>query len=621
MSASTTILGVPADERAQAEAASWKQFLESGSQPQFCASWLSILCGQIDRATGAVLLLGPEPDGAFVPAALWPDASHDLQHLQVAAERALSGRRGFVMPSEAAANPVARRGSWIGYPVELAGVLRGAVVVAVEPCPDELLQRSLRAIHWASAWLTDRLRQAEIQQRDRRIDRIAVAMDVAATALQQRQFGAAALAVANDLANRLQCERVSLGFVHGGRIKVQALSHTATFDARMGLVRAVRAAMEEVLDLETAIVHPAPPADVAALAHAQLAREYGDTAICSVPLMQDGDTIGVLTFERSAGPDFGPRQRELCQTIGVLLGPILQLQRDNERGVGPRIVQGAGRFVRAVFGPGHAGLRLLLFLAAAVVAGAWTVHAPYRVVARTVVEGAVQRAAVAPFDGHVAQSLARAGDVVREGQPLARLDDRELRLERVKLVSEREQTSRRARQALAQQDRSLLMQLSSQISQLDAQVTLVEDKLARATLVAPFDGVVVSGDLSQLLGAPVELGKVLFQLAPLDAYRVILEVDEREIAEVKLGQTGELVLSGLSDQRVAFAVQQITPVATAMEGRNFFRVEAHMLDHSDRVRPGMEGVGKIAIDERNLLWIWTHSLFDWLRAWAWKWLP
>ena len=96
---------------------------------------------------------------------------------------------------------------------------------------------------------------------------------------------------------------------------------------------------------------------------------------------------------------------------------------------------------------------------------------------------------------------------------------------------------------------------------------------------------------------------------------------EREIAEVKLGQTGELVLSGLSDQRVAFAVQQITPVATAMEGRNFFRVEAHMLDHSDRVRPGMEGVGKIAIDERNLLWIWTHSLFDWLRAWAWKWLP
>ena len=80
--------------------------------------------------------------------------------------------------------------------------------------------------------------------------------------------------------------------------------------------------------------------------------------------------------------------------------------------------------------------------------------------------------------------------------------------------------------------------LAAQIDQVEAMLTLVSDKLARATLVAPFDGVVVSGDLHQLLGTPVELGKVLFQIAPLDAYREILQVDERDIAYLQVGQAG-----------------------------------------------------------------------------------
>ena len=54
--------------------------------------------------------------------------------------------------------------------------------------------------------------------------------------------------------------------------------------------------------------------------------------------------------------------------------------------------------------------------------------------AKTVVEGAIQRAAVAPFDGHIAQSFVRAGDTVQAGQALARLEDRELLLEQGRLA-------------------------------------------------------------------------------------------------------------------------------------------------------------------------------------------
>jgi multidrug efflux pump subunit AcrA (membrane-fusion protein) len=204
---------------------------------------------------------------------------------------------------------------------------------------------------------------------------------------------------------------------------------------------------------------------------------------------------------------------------------------------------------------------------------------------------------------------------------LCRLDDRDLKLEQARLLSEREQLTRKHRQALAAQDRATMTITAAQIDQVEAMLSLVNDKLARATLLAPFDGVVVSGDLRELIGTPVELGKVLFQVAPLDSYRVILEVDERDVAQVALAQKGELTLSGIPNQQMDFSVQQITPVSTPKEGQNYFRVEAHLLSPPEGVRPGMEGVGKVLVGDRNLMWIWTHRLVDWVRLFAWKWMP
>jgi multidrug resistance efflux pump len=163
--------------------------------------------------------------------------------------------------------------------------------------------------------------------------------------------------------------------------------------------------------------------------------------------------------------------------------------------------------------------------------------------------------------------------------------------------------------------------VSAQLDQAKAQVMRVEDQLSRTTLVAPFDGIVVSGDLSQQLGAPVERGAVLFEVAPLESFRLVLKVDERDVSYLKVGQRGNLLLSAFPNDAIGFEVQKITPVSTPREGRNFFRVEAQ-LDRTDpRMRPGMEGVGKVEIDQRRYIWIWTRSVMDSLRLMLWQWLP
>ena len=72
---------------------------------------------------------------------------------------------------------------------------------------------------------------------------------------------------------------------------------------------------------------------------------------------------------------------------------------------------------------------------------------------------------------------------------------------------------------------------------------------------------------------------------------------------------------------MALAVERITPISTARDGRNYFRVEAVLEEPGDDLRPGMEGVAKIEVGRRRLMWIWTHELFDWLRLRLWSLLP
>lgn len=610
------------DDPTQGDSIAWARFAAAKDNTEFWGSWLAVVCLQIGRVGGAVLLLGPDSDGAFTPAAVWPRATLDMKYLSPAAERTLNERRGIVLNADGALAVTPDQRAYVGYPIEVAGLLHGAVVLDVAPGPESGLQRALRLLHWSSAWLADDFRKRALGERDARLNRQGIVLALVATAVQEHRSGPAALAVVNELAGQLECDRVSIGFERSGSVEVKAISHTATFDPKMKLARLIGEAMDEVLDLDAPVAYPLRDDDeIGIFAHRELAREFRDVAICSAPLINGRQTIGVLTLERGAGAAFDAETVEMLKTAGEVLGPVFGLKRDIERGMLRRAWGASRKGAQVLVGAGHPGAKLIALVVIAIAVFFSLATATYRVSAKTVVEGAVERVAAAPFDGYILQSLVRAGDTVRKDEALVRLDDRELKLEQTRLLSEREQLVRRQRQALATRDRAQVVELAAQIEEVAAAQALVDEKLSRATLTAPFDGIVVSGDLSQLVGAPVEQGRTLFQIAPLDAYRVILEIDERDISHVSVGQHGELTLSGMPNQHMDFSVQRITPVSTTKEGRNFFRVEAHLNNGSEPVRPGMEGVGKIAVDERRLIWIWTHSFVDWLTLTLWKWTP
>jgi RND family efflux transporter MFP subunit len=517
----------------------------------------------------------------------------------------------------------ASRSHEIAYPIEVREHLHGVAVLELAPRPEPQLQAALRQLHWGAAGLQALLWREEVLKEAAARDRLQTVLELLATLVSHERAAAGAMAFVTALATRLQCDRVSVGFLRRGRAQVRAVSHSAQFGKQTNLIRAIGSAMDEALDQKGTIIYPAPRDGAARVtrAHADLARQHGSGAICTMPLSYGDRLVGALTLERPEDRPFDAPTVELCEGVAALAGPVLEVQRRDDRWLVMKVGEACRAWLAHLVGPRHIALKLAIAGSVAVVLFFAFATGDFRVSATTTIEPEVRRAAVAPFNGYIAEARARAGDLVREGQLLAALDDREMRLERLKWLSQHEQLVKQYHQAMAKHEAAQVKILTAQIDQANAQLALLDDQLSRTRVLAPFNGIVVTGDLSQMLGSPVERGQALFEIAPLESYRVILQVDERDIADVSVGQRGQLLLSAFPTAPLPFRVAKITPVSTPHEGRNYFRVEAQLDSTPERLRPGMEGVGKVEVGRRLLIWIWTRQVIDWMRLKLWTWIP
>lgn len=614
------------DRMARLDPALWTQLAEASSPELFAQSWLTLQCTIIHGVRRGVVVLGGPGQDSFQPAGIWPAGEQHVAHaLQAAAELAMTERRGVVTGPQAGEGNDGTGSACrhIGYPLLVDRQLCGVVAIEIETLPESRLRGVMRQLQWGLAWLEVMLRRGSRQLSTIPRDRLITVLQQVATCLDHPRFQAAATAVVTELSTRLGCERVSVGFVHGRHVRVRALSHSAQFGKQTNLIRAIGAAMDEALDQAQAVVYPAEGSTGVQLdrAHAVLADQHDTVYVCSVPFSDNGQLTGVFTFERAGGEAFDRNTVDLCQHVAAVTGPILAGKRREDRWIPVKLWESFRTQVARLIGANYIVRKLVVL--ALLVFGVFVsvTNWDYRVTADAALEGAVRRVVVAALDGYIDEVHVRPGDIVEEGQLLATMDDSVLQLEKVKWSSQQSQFQHQQRDAMAQHDRAESRIIRSRRQQAEAQLALLTEQIARTRITAPFDGLIVSGDLSQSLGAPVERGDVLMEVAPLKAYRVVLAVEEGDIFAVREGQHGQLALAAVPGTVFPFIVDKITPVSTAAEGRNTFRVEARLTETAADLRPGMDGAGKVEAGQRKLIWIWTHKLVNWLRLQAWRWWP
>ncbi len=597
----------------------WAGLDSLADREAFFSSWLAIQCGAIEGCVQAFLVLRDPGRGQYLPVASWPEGSDGGERLADVLEQTLAEKEGMLVDLPRV-DGGARYG--LAYPVVVDGDCLGAVAVEVAGSEDRL-RPAMESLKWGAVWIENYYRRLRNSEDMAALDRMKAAVEILAGVLAEEHFDGAAMAFVTTLATRLSCDRVSLGIVRKKYARVEAVSHSAVVGGKMNLHRAVGAAMDEAVSQRAEIMYPPlPDSPVFVLRdHEQLVDKHGSRSVMTVPLFAKDRYYGALTLERQKDIPFTEAELAYVKSVVALSGPALEDKHHQDRPVVFIVFGSLKRQAVRLFGAGYAGRKALLLAMVLLAVVLSFAKGEYRIKADAVLEGAVQRSVVAPFDGFIKSAPVRAGDVVAGDDLLCALDDRDLRLERLQWFSKKNQYQSQLQEAVARGDRAEANVIRAQLDQAAAQLELAESKLERVNIRAPFDGILLSGDLSQRLGSSIRQGEELFSIAPLDSYRLILKVDETRITDVAEEQRGVLVLAALPAQHYEFSVDKITPVTTAEEGSNYFRVEAALDEVSPALRPGMEGVGKVEVDRRLLVAIWTRPLFEWFRLKTWSWWP
>lgn len=418
------------------------------------------------------------------------------------------------------------------------------------------------------------------------------------------------------------CSRASIGLADPRGVRLLAVSGIDLDQPQAELTQALLGALNEALEQGQSLAWPmgdgGAPGNGAWLEQQQLQRLVGG-AVATVPLGAAGEPIAAVCVERPGPPWTAAERAQLEQRL-VLAAPALRWMHHAEQPWHQRCTRELLQAWAALRQPERRTRRRLLAAAAAALAFVALVPLQHGVSGRARIEGAEQRALVAPVDGFVKAVHVRPGDRVQAGAPLLDLLDGDLRLERERWGSQLAQHENAYAAAMAKPDRAAASTSLSRISEAQAQLALVDEQLARSRVVAPFDALVIQGDLSQSIGAPVRQGDTLLTLATSGHHRVIVEVDEVDIAAVQLGQAGQLSLSSLSFGSEPIVVERITPLARAVEGRNVFEVEARLVEPRADLRPGLLGRAELFVGHRPPLWAWTGHVWDRLRVAWWSWL-
>ena len=451
----------------------------------------------------------------------------------------------------------------------------------------------------------------------------AAALALYAQVLAAHSLQAAAHRLVATLVQDFGCSRASIGLVDGHRMRLLAVSGIDLVQPHADLTQGLLGALNEAVEQGQSLAWPngdePTPACGVWLEQQQLQRLVGG-AVATVPLGEAGEPIAAVCVEREVGPAWSATERAQLEHVLALAAPALRWMH---RAAQPWHRRSARELVQAWVAlrqPGRRTQRRLLAAGAAALAFVALVPLEHGVSGRARVEGAEQRALMAPVDGFVKAVHVRPGDRVRAGAPLLDLLDGDLRLERERWGSQLAQHENAYAAAMAKLDRAAASTSLSRISEAQAQLALVDEQLARARVVAPFDALVIQGDLSQSIGAPVRQGDTLLTLATTGHHRVIVEVDEVDIAAVQQGQAGRLSLSSWSFGSEPMIVERITPLARAVEGRNVFEVEARLVEPRADLRPGLLGRAEVVVGRRPLLWAWTAHAWDRLRVAWWSWL-
>lgn len=236
-------------------------------------------------------------------------------------------------------------------------------------------------------------------------------------------------------------------------------------------------------------------------------------------------------------------------------------------------------------------------------------------------------------NGRIAELPVDIGDRVVKDALLFSLDDRDLQIER----ESREKESERARLQLDQADRDyrraeelfagqliseeLFEQTKTQyalaknaLERSQKELDLVNDKLRKTRIVAPFNCTVLTRPVS--IGQAVSgsggfnSGTEVLTIADLHEMVINAHINQADVTRLKVEQQVDVEVEAVPGLRVTGTVERIAPQATIKNNIKGFATRILLRDVDQRIRPGMTANIKIPVaSAENVLAVPLAAVF------------
>ncbi len=498
----------------------------------------------------------------------------------------------------------------------------GGVALA---CPCETAERAdrlLNTLHAACAQAGAVIHAKTLPSRNAApIDDFARVYAKAGSYTSMRHF---AFAVANAFRNKLGCEQASMGIVRNdGSIRVLCVSGLDEVKRRTPGAHRIEQAMGECADAErTLLAQPGERWDENTsggrnFLHEKWRADTGDACVASFPIMSDDGALGVISVRRAGSNPFRQGEIEAAEKLVAPLAGALPLVQRATTSTPKRVAGDVKRSIRWTFSPASlVGKCVAATLIAAIVFFALSTREHRVTMPATVIADSAHTIAV-PIPGRIDQVLVKAGDTVRPGQLIARMDTSDLQAEIAGLDAEISRLTVTRQASAGQRDPAAASIAAAEAAALRARRDLLSSRVEAASIVAPSAGVVV-GDRPELMaGRVVPIGHAICSIVDPDELSIELRSADGASLALPVGSRVTFITHARPETPGETTLDSVTNVASQKESGSAFLASAALPGDQDWLRPGMTGVARVDAGRKANWWLATHKIADAARLNFW----
>jgi multidrug resistance efflux pump len=433
-------------------------------------------------------------------------------------------------------------------------------------------------------------------------------------------YDAAAMNLCNELASRTGAARVSLGWVKGNNIKLKAISHSEQFDKKQELSVTLVKVMEECWDNDEIVQYEPNGTTTSTVTReaAALSRVQGGETVLSLPMRRKGEVVGVITLEFAPNTQLAQRAAQGMAVAVDLLAPQLYDRYQNDRWLITKAGLSVQDLGKKTIGPKHMLAKTVVVLVLATLAFITFYKPMYRAKAPFEFIPIEQRTFTVPFEGaQLAKVNFKPGQEVKEGDVILEFSTHEPDALLAKAEADRDLARQKKESYRVDGKTSEMEQAMWEQRSAEAQVAYYKSQIERAKIKAPFDGIILSGELADKVGATFKQGQELMAMSGKDALKARIFVPERDVQDVRKGSIGYLATNAVPYDSKSFVIERVVEEGTAKEGSNVFVAYAELQESSGQWHPGMQGEARIDVGNRRLVWIWTHRFVEFVRLKLW----